>query len=117
MKPPAINRKARRRAGDVSPLVTSQARARSVPLRCLRARRPGGHRDTRISPAGLRRPLAGSNLQRRSLLLFLFCFTGSFTVVVSARAADKPADLVLRGGVIVTVDDDHPQAEALAARG
>ena len=32
-------------------------------------------------------------------------------------AAPPPADLILRGGKIVTVDPGHPEAEALAARG
>ncbi len=34
-----------------------------------------------------------------------------------ARAAENPADLVLVGGKIVTMDDSRPQAEALAIRG
>ena len=34
-----------------------------------------------------------------------------------ARASSKPADLVLRGGKIVTVDDARPTAEAIAVTG
>ena len=34
-----------------------------------------------------------------------------------ATAVENPADLVLTGGTIVTMDDSHPQAEALAIRG
>ena len=37
-------------------------------------------------------------------------------VFTSAVADDQPADLVLRGGKIVTMDDDCPTARALAAR-
>jgi len=35
----------------------------------------------------------------------------------AAAAGEEPADLVLTGGTIVTMDDSHPQAEALAIRG
>jgi predicted amidohydrolase YtcJ len=35
----------------------------------------------------------------------------------SARSVGEPADLVLRGGRIVTLDDKQPEVEALAARG
>jgi hypothetical protein len=42
-------------------------------------------------------------------------------VLMSCRSASAarpaPADLVLRGGRIVTLDDTLPEAEALAARG
>ena len=43
-------------------------------------------------------------------------------VLMSCRSASPaarpaPADLVLRGGRIVTLDDTLPEAEALAARG
>src|SRR6478752_5795326 len=34
-----------------------------------------------------------------------------------AQGAARPADLVLRGGKIVTADDARPEAQALAARG
>jgi len=37
--------------------------------------------------------------------------------VVAAPQRQEPADLVLRGGRIVTLDDERPQARALAARG
>ena len=35
----------------------------------------------------------------------------------SARAAEAPADLVLRGGVVHTMDAKRPRAEAIAVRG
>jgi predicted amidohydrolase YtcJ len=35
----------------------------------------------------------------------------------AAQAAVAPADLVLRGGKIVTVDDEKPEAQAIAVRG
>src|SRR5204863_7102759 len=34
-----------------------------------------------------------------------------------AALADEPADLVLRGGPVVTLDDRRPEAEAIAIRG
>jgi predicted amidohydrolase YtcJ len=36
---------------------------------------------------------------------------------VACQPAEEPADLVLRGGKIVTVDDSKPEAEAVAIRG
>jgi hypothetical protein len=51
---------------------------------------------------------------RHSLLLIVAAGLWSSQ---SAHAVEPaPADLVLRGGIIVTVDDDRPRAEALAAR-
>jgi len=45
----------------------------------------------------------------------LFC---AFCVLTSVQPlADEPADLVLRGGPIVTLDDLRPEAEAIAIRG
>src|SRR5436190_11797070 len=38
-------------------------------------------------------------------------------LLTSAAFAAEPADLVLRGGAIVTIDDKQPQVEALAVRG
>jgi len=35
----------------------------------------------------------------------------------AAAAAEEPADLVLTGGTVVTMDDSHPHAQALAIRG
>jgi len=37
-------------------------------------------------------------------------------VATSAAAAEKPADLVLAGGVVVTLDPAHPRASAVAVR-
>jgi len=49
------------------------------------------------------------------ILVFIVCFaTGIMTV---SCAKKEPADLVLRGGKIVTVDEDNPEVESLAARG
>ncbi len=45
----------------------------------------------------------------------LICLTACQQADVSP--ATEPADLVLLGGKIVTVDEDNPQVEALAARG
>jgi predicted amidohydrolase YtcJ len=41
----------------------------------------------------------------------------AFGAASSARAAEPPADLVLRNGLIVTMDAARPRAEAMAARG
>ncbi|HEX7018398.1 MAG TPA: amidohydrolase [Gemmatimonadaceae bacterium] len=57
--------------------------------------------DTRAS----RRPSA-------CLLIALLLTAGT----AGAQAAPKPADLVLRGGEIATLDAAHPEAQALAAR-
>ena len=38
-------------------------------------------------------------------------------VILVTGCGTEPADLVLRNGTIVTVDDDQPEAEALAVRG
>ena len=51
----------------------------------------------------------------RSLILALVALLA--TVPGRAQAPAKPADLVLRGGRIVTVDDAKPEARALAAIG
>jgi predicted amidohydrolase YtcJ len=51
----------------------------------------------------------------RSLILALAAVLA--TVPGRAQAPLKPADLVLRGGRIVTVDDGQPEARALAASG
>src|ERR1041385_3205710 len=40
-----------------------------------------------------------------------------FLVISTTTAADEPADLVFRGGKIVTLDDGRPEVEALAVRG
>jgi predicted amidohydrolase YtcJ len=46
------------------------------------------------------------------------CLCGlSSLIVTSAALAAEPADLVLRGGTIVTLDDRQPEAEAMAIRG
>src|SRR4051812_1870184 len=38
-------------------------------------------------------------------------------VAAAAAIADEPADLILRGGKIATLDDRQPEAEAIAVRG
>jgi predicted amidohydrolase YtcJ len=43
-------------------------------------------------------------------LAILLCLGGS------ASAAERPADLVLTGGAVITLDDAHPRAGALAVR-
>ncbi len=50
------------------------------------------------------------------LILLVAGMTGTLATTATHAAEPAPADLVLRGGVIVTVDDDRPRAEALAAR-
>ncbi len=42
---------------------------------------------------------------------------GATAVASTAVAQEAPADLILRGGKIVTLDDDQPVVGALAARG
>jgi predicted amidohydrolase YtcJ len=42
---------------------------------------------------------------------------GVICSLLACAPAEEPADLVLTGGRIVTMDADHPEAEALAARG
>ncbi len=42
---------------------------------------------------------------------------GATAVASTAVAQEAPADLILRGGKIVTLDDDQPVVRALAARG
>lgn len=50
----------------------------------------------------------------RSLFIFLsFCLIGQF---FSCAPQKEPADLVLKNGKIVTVDEDNPEAQALAVR-
>jgi len=50
-------------------------------------------------------------MRRRTLVLLVsFC-------AAACRTAPAPADLVLRGGTILTLDAARPKAEALAARG
>src|SRR3954470_6289616 len=38
-------------------------------------------------------------------------------VVVVWASANEPADLVLRGGKVITLDEGRPEAEAIAVRG
>src|SRR5262245_64350344 len=45
------------------------------------------------------------------------CFVGLLTVLLHAQAPGRSADLVLRNGKIVTVDETRPAAEALAVGG
>ncbi|HEX5045198.1 MAG TPA: amidohydrolase [Candidatus Polarisedimenticolaceae bacterium] len=48
----------------------------------------------------------------RTTLFLCLCLGGA-----ACREAPPPADLVLRGGTIVTLDPSHPRGQALAARG
>ena len=52
----------------------------------------------------------------QELLMALTCI-GLIVVTPSVAQSQQPADLVLRNGTIVTVDEQKPEAEALAARG
>lgn len=45
-----------------------------------------------------------------------FLLTGLLCLAACAGEAPEPADLVLRGGTVVTVDDALPEAQALAVR-
>lgn len=48
---------------------------------------------------------------------FTYLAAAFFVLVAGPAFSAQPADLVLRNGRIVTVDDDLPEAEALAVRG
>src|SRR5262245_32469399 len=48
---------------------------------------------------------------------FSVCFIGLLTVLLHGQAPARSADLVLRNGKIVTVDETRPVAEALAVAG
>ncbi len=50
---------------------------------------------------------------KRTTILLL----SAFAATLAADGGAEPADLVLTGGTILTMDDDRPEAEALAARG
>ena len=57
-------------------------------------------------------------MKRRSFVLMLFVLPVLLTATfIGCQPAEEPADLVLRGGKIVTMDDLTPEAEALAIRG
>jgi hypothetical protein len=53
---------------------------------------------------------------RKWFLPFIITVTGIFTSI-ACRGSDGPADLVLRNGRIVTMDDQWPQVSALAVKG
>ena len=53
-------------------------------------------------------------MKRRSIVLMLFVLPLFLT---GCQPAQEPADLVLRGGKVVTVDESKPEAEAVAIRG
>ncbi len=53
---------------------------------------------------------------RKWFLPFFITVTGIFTSI-ACRGSDGPADLVLRNGRIVTMDDQWPQVSALAVKG
>ena len=48
----------------------------------------------------------------KRLLIVVFAFS-----LLACAPAEEPADIVLQGGKIVTMDPTHPEAEAVAARG
>jgi predicted amidohydrolase YtcJ len=50
-------------------------------------------------------------------LLMALASIGLLAATAGCARSQQPADLVLRNGKIVTVDDEKPEAEALAARG
>jgi predicted amidohydrolase YtcJ len=49
--------------------------------------------------------------------MFLFLPVLLTAILTSCQPAQEPADLVLRGGKVVTVDESKPEAEAVAMRG
>ncbi len=51
------------------------------------------------------------------LKLLASAVLSALAVAAGGCSRPEPADLVLRGGTIITVDDRQPEAEALAARG
>src|SRR5690349_8483724 len=54
----------------------------------------------------------------RAFSCFSWLFAACLVSLLNSRPlAAQPADLVLRGGRIVTIDDRQPEAEALAAKG
>ena len=55
-------------------------------------------------------------LRRASMLVAMACLT-LLLVACESKPKDEPATLVLQKGKIVTVDDQKPEAQALAARG
>jgi predicted amidohydrolase YtcJ len=54
---------------------------------------------------------------KRFSIVFFVVFMGLLMVVSSGCAKKEPADLVLKNGKIVTVDESIPEARALAVRG
>ena len=73
---------------------------------------PGAKPDRGAARASLRSPARGS------LVLAVLCITlHAGTAGGSAAKPIPPADLVLRRGVVVTVDAARPEAQAIAIRG
>ncbi len=60
--------------------------------------------------------LAGAGSLGLRLALILMAFASSACDSGTGGTATEPADLVIQGGKIVTVDDNNPAVEALAAR-
>jgi predicted amidohydrolase YtcJ len=56
-------------------------------------------------------------MRNRFLLLASSCLGSSIWLSCISLVAAEPADLVLRGGRIVTLDEQRPEAEAIAVRG
>src|SRR5712691_1344125 len=49
-------------------------------------------------------------------VLVMACFSALAAAREQPSREDPPADLVLDGGVVITLDDAHPRATALAVR-
>lgn len=56
-----------------------------------------------------------SKNQMNNILVFTMCLT--IGTMATSCTKKEPADLILRGGKIITVDEAKPEAEALAVRG
>jgi predicted amidohydrolase YtcJ len=54
---------------------------------------------------------------RSALVAVTFALSAAATVPLTRLHAAEPADLVLRGGVVATLDPDRPTARAIAVRG
>lgn len=74
------------------------------------------HRSTPRRPVG-RAPSASAGLPIVApVVLALLLIGGAFAAACTAGDDERAADLVVRGGKIVTVDDALPEAEAIAVR-
>lgn len=55
-------------------------------------------------------------MRQTSLFIFLLCFLLGSNLFIASATTNEPADLVIKGGKIVTMDAQKPNAEALAVR-